>query len=52
MESLTEKINSIDWQNITGEMNEKGFAIVPDLLSDEQCNELIANSVPAVYMFE
>ncbi|CAN5221776.1 hypothetical protein BH11BAC5_BH11BAC5_17640 [soil metagenome] len=35
MESLTEKINSIDWQNITGEMNEKGFPIVPDLLSDE-----------------
>ena len=39
---MKEKIDSIDWQSITLEMHEKGYAIVPKLLSNEQCNELIS----------
>ena len=41
MEHIEEQIMSINWQNITEEMHEKGFAIIPKLLSSEQCTELI-----------
>ncbi|PKB18785.1 2OG-Fe(II) oxygenase [Flavobacterium sp. 5] len=43
MEELKNKISTIDWQVITEDMNDKGFAIVSDLLSKEQCNALIYN---------
>lgn len=39
---MKEKIDSIDWQSITQEMHEKGYAIVPKLLSNVQCNKLIS----------
>lgn len=35
------KIASINWQNVVEEMHEKGFAIIPKLLTNEQCAELI-----------
>lgn len=38
---VKEKIASIDWQNIVEEMHAKGFAIIPKLLTNEQCTELI-----------
>lgn len=38
---MEEKIASINWQNIVEEMHEKGFAIIPKLLTSEQCTELI-----------
>lgn len=38
---LKQKIASIDWQNIAEEMHKKGFAIIPKLLSSDQCTELI-----------
>lgn len=41
MEHIEEKIISLNWQNITEEMHEKGFAIIPKLLSSNQCTELI-----------
>ncbi len=31
------------WQTVTEAMNEKGFAVVPNLLSNKQCTELIQN---------
>ena len=43
MNNIETKIAVIDWQAITDEMNEKGFAIVPKLLSDEQCEYFIKN---------
>ncbi len=43
MKNIKEKISAIDWQTVTEEMNEKGFAVVPNLLSHEQCKELIQN---------
>jgi uncharacterized protein len=43
MKTIEEKIEAIDWQQITDEMNNSGYAIVPRLLDDNQCEELIAN---------
>lgn len=42
MEHIEEKIMSLNWQNITEEMHDKGFAIIPKLLSSNQCTELIS----------
>lgn len=41
MDDIISKINTIDWQKINSEMNEKGYAIVPQFLSDNQCQNLI-----------
>ena len=38
---MKEKIASINWQIIVEEMHEKGFALIPNLFSGEQCSELI-----------
>ncbi len=43
MKDIKTKFSTIDWQVITKEMNNKGYAIVPKLLSCEQCRQLIAN---------
>lgn len=43
MNDINDKICALDWQIITEEMNEKGFAIVSNLLTKEQCKELIEN---------
>ncbi|WP_423149661.1 2OG-Fe(II) oxygenase [Rubrolithibacter danxiaensis] len=40
MNNITEKIKSILWNNVRGDINEKGFALLPQLLSVENCNEL------------
>ncbi|MNK03508.1 hypothetical protein D3C87_213570 [compost metagenome] len=40
---MKEKIASINWENIVEEMHENGYAIVPKLISNEQCRELIDN---------
>ena len=50
MRTIQEKIVAIDWQIVTSEMNEKGFALVPQLLSNKYCEELIADyDDPALY---
>ena len=43
MRTIQEKIAAIDWQIVTSEMNEKGFALVPQLLSNKYCEELIGD---------
>lgn len=43
MEDIKMKLAAIDWQSVTEDMNEKGFALVPQLLSHEQCTGLIRN---------
>ena len=42
MQDIIKKIENTDWQNITGAMHQNGYAILPDLLSDEQCERLKA----------
>lgn len=41
MKDIQTKLNSIDWPTVTTTLHEKGFAVVPGLLSDEQCSALI-----------
>jgi hypothetical protein len=43
MKPIVDKIASINWQGITEEMHEKGFAIIPEFLETEQCTELISD---------
>jgi hypothetical protein len=43
MKNILSKISAIDWQTVTEEMNEKGFAILSAILSTGQCEELISN---------
>ena len=38
---MKEKIASINWQIIAEEMHQKGFALIPNFFSGEQCSELI-----------
>src|ERR671911_1169178 len=41
MKSIHEKIADIDWQRVTEEINEKGYAIVSQFLQAQSCQELI-----------
>ncbi len=41
MKSIYEKIADIDWQRVTEEINEKGYAIVSQFLPAQSCEELI-----------
>ncbi|WP_343670479.1 2OG-Fe(II) oxygenase [Chitinophaga sp.] len=43
MQEIIQKIENADWENITGAMHQNGYAIIQDLLSDEQCELLKAN---------
>lgn len=43
MTNMKQKIAGIDWQKITKQMHERGFAIVPGLLSAADCDLLINN---------
>ena len=43
MDQLNMKIASADWTAITEDMNQKGYAVIPGLLSDNQCDELTLN---------
>lgn len=43
MKNIQAKLSTINWQKVAEEMNEKGFAIVPKILSDETCKQLIGN---------
>ena len=41
MKTTHDKIAEIDWQRVTGELNQKGYAIVPQFLPNQSCEELI-----------
>ena len=41
MKGIHEKIEDIDWQRVTEEINEKGYAIVSQFLPEQSCEELI-----------
>ena len=43
MDSIKKKISGINWQVVTDQMHEKGFSIVPQILSDDHCRLLINN---------
>ena len=41
MKNTHDKIAEIDWQRVTGELNQKGYTIVPQFLPNQSCEELI-----------
>jgi uncharacterized protein len=41
MKNTHDMIAEIDWQRVTGELNQKGYAIVPQFLPNQSCEELI-----------
>lgn len=43
MQHIKSKLAAVNWHAITESINEKGFAIVPELLNSEQCAELVSN---------
>ena len=40
MHTTASKINNLPWESITEEMHEKGFAIIPNVLTNEECEAL------------
>ena len=48
--NIKQRIAAIRWQNVRQEMNDKGYAVIPHLLSSEQCDDFIENyHQPALY---
>ena len=45
----SEMFSSIDWNGVSEQMNAKGYALIPRVLSREICDELIANYDHANY---
>jgi hypothetical protein len=43
MQNTESMITALNWQDIAGEMHEKGYAVIPRLLSYTQCDELKEN---------
>lgn len=43
MQDIATTLASVNWQNITEEMHEKGFSVIPNLLTNEQCEQLKEN---------
>lgn len=41
MNHLISKIEAIDWNQVASNMHEKGYALIPKLISDEHCKSLI-----------
>lgn len=37
---IKQKLQNTDWENITETMHQNGYAVIPNLLSDEQCEML------------
>lgn len=40
MTTLIQKIKDIDWAEITENMHQNGYAVIPGLLEDEECERL------------
>ena len=43
MNHMKQKIEAINWRSLTESMHEKGYALVPDLLSNDDCQQLLKN---------
>jgi hypothetical protein len=43
MKTIEEKINTADWQQVTENMHDKGYAIIENVLTEEDCSELTGN---------
>ncbi|PTT27970.1 prolyl 4-hydroxylase subunit alpha [Chryseobacterium sp. HMWF028] len=43
MKEIIKKIENTDWQHLTETMHENGYAVIPNLLSDHECEILKSN---------
>jgi hypothetical protein len=43
MNNIQESIQTINWQFVTESMNADGYAVIPGLLSNDDCTDLISN---------
>jgi hypothetical protein len=41
MKNISQKLSSVDWNKVSDNMNAKGYAIVADVISRQQCDQLI-----------
>lgn len=41
MKTIQEKIQAVDWQEVTEELHERGYSILPKLISEEKCQSLV-----------
>ncbi|MBP4136481.1 2OG-Fe(II) oxygenase [Flavobacterium geliluteum] len=50
MQKTSQKIAALHWESITEDLHQKGFAIVPNVITDEQCEALKTNyATPTLY---
>jgi len=50
MNDIIRRIENADWQTVTENMHQNGYAIIPGLLSDQECEALKSNyDNPALY---
>lgn len=50
MKNIKEKINQTDWQMISQQMDNKGFALIPEMIDSEICQQLIKDyDKPDIY---
>ncbi|MEZ4971557.1 MAG: 2OG-Fe(II) oxygenase [Flavobacteriaceae bacterium] len=40
---MKQRLQKINWESVANNMHEKGFAVIPNMLTDEECNELAQN---------
>src|ERR1700755_2065019 len=43
MTDIKESIENINWQAVTESMNDNGYAIIPGVIGDDDCSNLISN---------
>lgn len=43
MKDIIQKIENTDWQQLTETMHKNGYAVIPNLLSDNECEQLKSN---------
>jgi hypothetical protein len=41
MVDINDKLNAVNWNKITEEMHDKGYAIIPKMITNEHCTDLI-----------
>ena len=40
--SLTDRVETLDWEELRGQLDERGFAVTPGLLTEAECERLAA----------
>ncbi|WP_317167532.1 2OG-Fe(II) oxygenase [Sphingobacterium sp. SGR-19] len=40
---MKQRLQKINWESVANNMHEKGFSVITNLLTDEECNELVQN---------